>query len=156
MVKHRNLRQSPFEQHWRERLLLATNFLRDVQDYWLQTSLPFPTQNTAAVILQIFAFDFFSESFKNFKDVQSRGLWRRSIPEWFASVSGVESELARLCPAVDRSECLDVASEICKMLDLAAESWAKHSSVQPSCDVVVHNLLDLLVARHFANTYYGT
>jgi hypothetical protein len=49
-----------------------------------------------------------------------------------------------------------VASDVCEILDLAAESWERRSSLEPPCEIVVRQMLDLLVSHDFAHVYYGS
>ena len=140
-----------FDDRWRERLHLAIKVLRDVQDVWLNSSLPFPSQSAAAVVFQIFAFDFYAAGFVGYRGVPPAELWRRSITEWFSSVSEAASECARLSPAADRQSCKVMAERVYEIFDSAAESWEKLSPLEPSCEVVVRQVFDLLVANRFAH-----
>jgi len=130
-----------FDKVWRERLNLAAKVLRDVQDAWLRSSLPFPSQNLAAVLFHIFAAG----------KAPPTELWRRSTTEWFSSVSDAESECARLYPAAVPATCGVVAARACAIFDSTAESWEKVSPLQPSCEVVVRQVFDLLVAYRLAH-----
>jgi hypothetical protein len=129
-----------FDKLWRDRLNLAAKVIRDVQDFWLRSSLPFPSQSAAAVLFQILAAGGASRI----------EVWRRSTTEWFSSVSDAESECARLSPAAVRATCAVVAARACEILDSAAESWENISPLEPTCEVVVRQVFDLLVAHRFA------
>jgi hypothetical protein len=137
-------RPRPFDDRWRERLPLAIRVLGDIQTGWLQSDTPFPVEQTAAVILRIFGFDFFAAS------SQSAGvLWRRTAAEWLSCVSGLEAECGALCPAAEPAVCADVAAGLREMLARAAETWERHSPVTPSCEDVIHQALKLLASRRF-------
>lgn len=151
MAQVTSFKPRPFDDRWRERLNLVAKVLRDVQNIWLQSALPFPSQSTAAVVFQIFAFDFRAASLIGYRGVRSTDLWRRSIAEWFASVSEAESECVRLCPVADRAACADMAARMCAILNLAAELWETLSPLDPSCEAVVLEVLHTLVDHRFAH-----
>lgn len=142
----------PIDERWGERLPLAIRVLGGIQNDWLHLPTEFPSEQAAAVVLRIFAFNFRAAGLRGASRSisQSAGdLWRRTSAEWISSVSDLESECCALCPAADPVARAEVMASLRLILTRAAESWARHSPVTPSCEDVVNEVLQLLVSHRF-------
>jgi hypothetical protein len=144
-----------FEQSWRPRLNLAARLLRGFQDRWLQSAGPFPSREVVAVLLNVFAFDFYKADFLGYDGIPADELWRRSLDEWIAVVDSPYAECRRLCSIRSESECLEAVESLCSGLSNAAEAWERDASAAMSFEDVVQWMVDELVARGFVAIKYG-
>jgi hypothetical protein len=154
MMAQYSIKSHWFEQHWRPRRNLAAKVLRDIEDSWLPSERPFPCEETAAILLNIFAFDFHKADFLWYTGVRPDDLWARSLDGWFSSVSAPESECIRLAPKRDREECRRIVESLCAILRAAADSWENVSPRDPSCDGVVEDVIEELVGGRFVVMKY--
>jgi len=63
-----------FDAHWQPRLDVAADVLRRIQDRWLMADSPFPIEQTIAVILRVFSFDFHASGFIGYQGVPANEL----------------------------------------------------------------------------------
>lgn len=143
-----------FEQHWRPRLNLAVGLLQHFEDRWLRSEGPFPSRDAVAVLLNVFAFDFYRADFLRYTGIPAEELWNRSLDEWANSVGSPEMECARLCPNRENSECRELVDSFSNELSRAAASWEKDAR-NPTCEELVQWMLGELVARRFVIVRYG-
>jgi hypothetical protein len=139
-MKYGQPKPRPIDDRWRERLPLAIRVLREIQDAWLRSTTPFPTDKMAAVLIRIFGLDFYIAG----------DLWRRTAAEWISAASDdLDAECRALCPAAGSAASAEVVASLRETLGRAAESWERRSPAMPSCEDVVNEVLQLLVARGF-------
>jgi hypothetical protein len=143
-----------FDQHWRPRLDLAVKVLREIEDAWFRANQPFPVRETAAVLLNIFAFDFYSTGFLRYRGVRANELWRRSLHDWFSSVGSPEFECARISPNYEASEYSQFVDCLCEMLASAAHSWEQVAPDRPSCEEVVQLIVEVLAKNRLVIIRY--
>ena len=129
--------------------------LREIENAWLQSEGPFPCREVVAVLLHILAFDFHAADFLTYRGVPSDDLWRRSVEDWFSTVSSPEAECSRLCPNHDASEYTRVVESLCDKLWSAAKSWEQVAPDEPSCEQVIQALVGELVRGDFARMAIG-
>jgi hypothetical protein len=144
-----------FEQSWRPRLNLAAKVLRGFQDRWLRSDGQFPSREVLAVLLNVFAFDFYKADFFGYDGIPADELWHRSLDEWIGAVDSPQAECCRLCPTRQESECLEAVEALCSGLSHAAEAWDADTFNAMSIDEVVRWMVDELVARGFVAIKYG-
>ena len=143
-----------FEAHWRPRLALASKVLQRIEDRWLLSDEAFPCKSTLAIILNTFALDFHTASFINYRGIRPDDLKRRSLDEWLAAVASPEVECSRLAPKRSDDECHDLVGSLCTILAQAAESWASKSPLQPPCEQVIREIIDVLASERFVTIHY--
>ncbi|MFL5339054.1 MAG: hypothetical protein ACJ8F7_02710 [Gemmataceae bacterium] len=143
-----------FELNWRPRLVLAARLLRGFQDRWLRSEGPFPSREVVAVLLNVFAFDFYKADLIRYEGISADELSRRSLDEWIDSVDSPQAECRRLHPNRQDSECDAVVESFCAGLSNAAESWERNASDAMTCEELVRWMVDELVARRFAIVKY--
>jgi hypothetical protein len=136
-----------FDFDWGPRKSLAVRFLSGVCDAWCRADdRPFPVRRVVAVLIHVFSPRFSADP----KDA-----WRRSIPDWLESVADPETEFAATWPHRPddgRSILLDLDEVIRR----AAESWnSSDPAGQPSAEKVVHDFVDVLVARRLVTICHG-
>ncbi len=106
------------------------------------------------MILNIFAFDFHRAGFVGYTGVRADELWKRSLEAWASSVDSTEAECARLCLNRTAAEQQLLVASLCHEVSCAAESWERRSPDQPTCEEIIHRLLELLIAGRFVNCKY--
>ncbi len=108
-----------------------------------------------AVLLNVFAFDFYKADFLTYAGVSADELWTRTLDKWFCSVESPTSECSRLCPNRQDSEYCEVVESFCAALSNAAESWETNVPGAITCEALVEWMVDELVARRLVVIKYG-
>jgi hypothetical protein len=145
-----------FDLYWRQpREELAAKVLLDVEESWLQSDRAFPFRQTAAILLNIFAFDFYIADIPNRIGLRSDDLRRRTLEEWYGSVGSPESECAKISPKRDESEYHQLVESVYLILVRAVESWEKHGPNMPSCGEVIRDICNSLIASRFVIQKHG-
>ena len=135
--------------NWQRRCDLASKILCAIEDHWLRSDQPFPSRQIVAILLNVFAFDFYRADFLDYKGLRSDDLQRLSLQEWHALVGTPESECAKLSP--NRSEAVyhQVVDSLCSILSRTADSWIKHGPSKPPCCEVIEKIGHLLISSRF-------
>jgi hypothetical protein len=108
-----------------------------------------------AVLLNVFAFDFYKASFCDYDGIPADELWSRSLDEWIDAVDSPQVECGRLCPIRKEPQCLEAVETVCTRLSLAAEAWERNASDAMTFDEFVQWMVDELTARSFVVIKYG-
>ncbi len=143
-----------FEQNWRPRVNFAAKVLRDFKESWLPSTVPFPTRDAVAVVLNIFAFDFYEADFMGYRGVHPDELKKRPLDEWVRLVGTPETECAQLAPAQTESACVDMVEALCGIVADATGSWERASD-EPSCESLANQMLDELGRGRFVTVSRG-
>ena len=141
-------KKRPFDEEWQYRLSLAAKVLGDIQEHWVRSSQPFPTEQATAVLVPILA----ANPLRVYPMVDD---WGRSVEAWFAGVTTAAAECARLFPKHDEHECEALARRVSELVQRSAASWERVSLAEPSCEAVAEAMLDELVAARFVVVQYG-
>lgn len=125
-----------------------------MQEVWLRSDTEFPYRPTVAVILNIFAFDFYATGFFHYRGVRPDDLRRRSVDDWLASVESSEDECSRLSPQASGWECREVIDSLCAILAEAGQAWASESPLEPPCELVVKQMIHTLASAGLVRIHW--
>jgi hypothetical protein len=143
-----------FDFYGRPRLHVGARLLREFESAWLRSDQPFPSRQAAAVLLNVLAFDFQAACYLGHGGVSADEFLGRSLAVWASLVGSPEQECARLFPNLESSERRELVELMCAKLTGAAESWERKGPDCPTCEDVVQQMLDELVAGRFVRMKY--